>query len=102
MAFSERLAPLFTAIGFPDPAGAIDAVLSYTIGMRTTEAAWLGTVAKAGETESEFIARLLPAAQRAAAPSVAVGGDGATGVTRSLTPAPAVRVFSILTPVQPP
>ncbi|MEU9985278.1 TetR/AcrR family transcriptional regulator C-terminal domain-containing protein [Streptomyces sp. NPDC048045] len=67
MAFSERLAALFTAIGFPEPSGAIDAVLSYTIGMSTTEAAWLTTVARSGETEAGFIARLLPAAQQAAA-----------------------------------
>ncbi|MET8454042.1 TetR/AcrR family transcriptional regulator C-terminal domain-containing protein [Streptomyces sp. NPDC005209] len=67
MAFSERLASLFIAIGFPDPSGAIDAVLSYTIGMSTTEAAWLSTVARSGETEAEFIDRLLPAAQQAAA-----------------------------------
>ncbi|MFJ3302168.1 TetR/AcrR family transcriptional regulator C-terminal domain-containing protein [Streptomyces sp. NPDC086549] len=67
MAFSERLAALFTAIGFPEPSGAIDAVLSYTIGMSSTEAAWLTTVARSGETEAEFINRLLPAAQQAAA-----------------------------------
>jgi AcrR family transcriptional regulator len=67
MSVSERLAALFTAAGFPDPGSAIDAVLSYVIGMSTTEAAWLTTVARTGETEAEFIARLLPAAQRAAA-----------------------------------
>lgn len=67
MSFSERLAALFTAIGFPEPSGAIDAVLSYTIGMSSTEAAWLTTVARSGETEAEFINRLLPAAQQAAA-----------------------------------
>jgi hypothetical protein len=35
--------------------------------MSTTEAAWLTTVARSGETEAEFIARLMPAAQQAAA-----------------------------------
>lgn len=65
MAYSERLATLFTVAGFEDPNGAIDAVLSYVIGMSTTEAAWLLTVARSGESEAEFIARLLPAAQRA-------------------------------------
>ncbi|WP_217206469.1 TetR/AcrR family transcriptional regulator [Streptomyces sp. AC550_RSS872] len=67
MTYSERLAALFTTAGFPDPNGAIDAVLSYVIGMSTTEAAWLTTVARSGETEAGFIARLMPAAQQAAA-----------------------------------
>ncbi|MET8325013.1 TetR/AcrR family transcriptional regulator C-terminal domain-containing protein [Streptomyces sp. NPDC005181] len=67
MSFSERLAVLFTAAGFPEPSRAIDTVLSYVIGMSTTEAAWLTTVARSGETEAAFIARLMPAAQRAAA-----------------------------------
>ncbi|MDX6348705.1 MAG: hypothetical protein QOF84_3495 [Streptomyces sp.] len=67
MSFSERLAALFTAAGFPEPSRAIDTVLSYVIGMSTTEAAWLTTVARSGETEAAFIARLMPAAQRAAA-----------------------------------
>lgn len=68
MSYSERLAALFTAAGFPDPGTAIDAVLSYVIGMSTTEAAWLTTVARSGESESGLIARLLPAVQQATAP----------------------------------
>ena len=48
MSLSERLAALFTTAGFPDPSGAIDVVLSYVIGMSTTEAAWLTTVARSG------------------------------------------------------
>ncbi|MER6713051.1 MULTISPECIES: TetR/AcrR family transcriptional regulator C-terminal domain-containing protein [unclassified Streptomyces] len=67
MNFSERLAALFTAAGFPEPSRAIDAVFSYVIGMSTTEAAWLTTVARSGETESEFVARLLPTAQQVSA-----------------------------------
>jgi len=67
MSLSERLAVLFTTAGFPDPGGAIDVVLSYVIGMSTTEAAWLTTVARSGETEAGFIARLMPAARQAAA-----------------------------------
>jgi AcrR family transcriptional regulator len=67
MSYSERLAALFTAAGFPEPDGAIDTVLSYVIGVSTTEAAWLTTVARSGETEAAFIARLMPAAQQAAA-----------------------------------
>ena len=67
MSVSERLAALFTTAGFPDPSGAIDAVLSYVIGMSTTEAAWLTTVARSGESEADFVARLMPAAKQAAA-----------------------------------
>ncbi|MFE7275642.1 TetR/AcrR family transcriptional regulator [Streptomyces sp. NPDC057623] len=67
MAFSERLAALFTAAGFAKPSGPIDTLLSYVTGMSTTEAAWLITVARSGETEADFIARLMPAAQQAAA-----------------------------------
>ncbi len=67
MSFSERLAALFAAAGFPEPSRAIDTVLSYVIGMSTTEAAWLTTVARSGETEAAFVARLMPAAQQAMA-----------------------------------
>ena len=67
LSVSERLAALFIKAGFPDPSGAIDAVLSYVMGMSTTEAAWLTTVARSGETEADFVARLLPAARQAAA-----------------------------------
>ena len=67
MSLSERLAGLFVTAGFPDPGGAIDVLLSYVIGMSTTEAAWLTTVARSGETEAGFISRLMPAAQQAAA-----------------------------------
>ena len=83
MAFSERLAALFTAAGFPEPSRAIDTVLSYVIGMSTTEAAWLTTVARSGESEAGFIARLMPAAQRAAAghEHLATGYADATAAT---------------------
>ncbi|MER5635852.1 TetR/AcrR family transcriptional regulator C-terminal domain-containing protein [Kitasatospora sp. NPDC002227] len=65
MAFSERLATLFADAGFPEPSRAIDAVLAFVLGMSVTEAAWLSTVARAGETETEFVARLMPAAREA-------------------------------------
>ncbi|MFC0847471.1 TetR/AcrR family transcriptional regulator C-terminal domain-containing protein [Streptomyces noboritoensis] len=67
MSFSERLAALFADAGFPEPERAIETVLSYVIGMSTTEAAWLTTVARSGESEADFIARLMPAAQQAVA-----------------------------------
>ncbi|MGW2249107.1 TetR/AcrR family transcriptional regulator C-terminal domain-containing protein [Kitasatospora sp. NPDC001660] len=66
MSFAEQLTVLFTAAGFPEPVRAIDTLVCYTIGMGTTESAWLTTVARSGETEAEFIARLMPAAQEAA------------------------------------
>ncbi|MFG2374660.1 TetR/AcrR family transcriptional regulator C-terminal domain-containing protein [Streptomyces sp. NPDC048504] len=86
MSFSERLAALFTAVGFPEPSGAIDAVLSYTIGMSTTEAAWLTTVARSGESEGEFIARLMPAAQQAAAGHAHLAGSYAESAATSTDP----------------
>jgi AcrR family transcriptional regulator len=67
MSLSERLAALFVTAAFPDPSGAIDVVLAYVIGMSTTEAAWLTTVARSGQTEAEFVQALIPAAQQAAA-----------------------------------
>ncbi|MEU1180546.1 TetR/AcrR family transcriptional regulator [Streptomyces sp. NPDC005820] len=84
MAYSERLAALFTAVGFPDPGRAVEPVLSYVIGISTTEAAWLTTVARSGETEAEFVARLMPAARQAAADYGHLSGEYATG-----TPDPA-------------
>ncbi|MEU6862281.1 TetR/AcrR family transcriptional regulator C-terminal domain-containing protein [Streptomyces sp. NPDC046876] len=67
MSYSERLATLVTRAGFPEPSRAIDALMAYVVGMSTTEAAWLSTVARSGQSEAEFIGRLLPAAQQAAA-----------------------------------
>ncbi|MFD9723212.1 TetR/AcrR family transcriptional regulator [Streptomyces sp. NPDC059072] len=66
MSYSSRLATLFVEAGFPEPPRAIESLLAYVIGMSTTEAAWLTTVARSGETEAGFIARLMPAAQQAA------------------------------------
>jgi AcrR family transcriptional regulator len=67
MAYMAGLAELFAEAGFADPAIATDAVLSYVVGMATTETAWLATVARSGEPEVDFIARLMPAAREAAA-----------------------------------
>ncbi|MFD8209312.1 TetR/AcrR family transcriptional regulator C-terminal domain-containing protein [Streptomyces sp. NPDC059695] len=91
MAYSERLAALFTAAGFPEPSRAIDTLLSYVIGMSTTEAAWLGTVARSGETEAGFIARLMPAAQQAAAGHDHLAEAYADAATRSETDPVALR-----------
>ncbi|MFC5219217.1 TetR/AcrR family transcriptional regulator [Streptomyces coerulescens] len=86
MAFSERLAALFTTAGFTKPSGPIDTLLSYVIGMSTTEAAWLTTVARSGETEADFIARLMPAAQQAAAAHEHLAEGYAEAVTATTDP----------------
>ncbi|MFE5596900.1 TetR/AcrR family transcriptional regulator C-terminal domain-containing protein [Streptomyces sp. NPDC056549] len=91
MSYSERLAALFTAAGFPEPSRAIDTLLSYVIGMSTTEAAWLGTVARSGETEAGFIARLMPAAQQAAAGHDHLAEAYADAATRSAADPATVR-----------
>ncbi|MFJ3218551.1 TetR/AcrR family transcriptional regulator [Kitasatospora sp. NPDC086801] len=65
MAYGERLTALFGSAGFPEPTRAIDTLISYVVGMSTTEAAWLTTVARAGESEAAFITRLMPAAREA-------------------------------------
>ncbi|MFI7497726.1 TetR/AcrR family transcriptional regulator C-terminal domain-containing protein [Streptomyces sp. NPDC049687] len=75
MTYTERLAALFTAAGFPEPGRAIEPLLGYVIGISTTEAAWLTTVARSGETEAEFVNRLMPAARRAAAPYDHLAGE---------------------------
>ncbi|MEV0534962.1 TetR/AcrR family transcriptional regulator C-terminal domain-containing protein [Kitasatospora sp. NPDC050463] len=82
MTYSERMAALFAAAGFPEPSRAIDAVLSYAIGMSTTEAAWLTTVARSGQTEADFIAGLMPTAQAAVSGSehLASAYDAVVGV----------------------
>ncbi|MEV6972408.1 TetR/AcrR family transcriptional regulator C-terminal domain-containing protein [Kitasatospora sp. NPDC093806] len=67
VAVSERMAALFIAIGFPEPSRAIDTVLSFVVGMSNTEAAYLVTVARSGESEADFLARLMPSAQEAVA-----------------------------------
>ncbi|GIF69511.1 hypothetical protein Ais01nite_75460 [Asanoa ishikariensis] len=57
-AFSYGLVELFTAAGYPEPAGALDTLLSYVNGMSTAEAAWLNSAARSGQTEAEFVASL--------------------------------------------
>ncbi|MGW4132154.1 TetR/AcrR family transcriptional regulator [Amycolatopsis japonica] len=68
MRLNERLLGVFVSAGFPgDEANqAISAVISYVIGMGTTEAAWLTTVAKSGQGEREWAERLRPAVEEAA------------------------------------
>jgi hypothetical protein len=56
-------------------------VLAYVIGVSTTEAAWLGTVARSGRTEAEFVASLMPAARQAAAGHEHLAGSAAVAAT---------------------
>ncbi|WP_327677246.1 TetR/AcrR family transcriptional regulator C-terminal domain-containing protein [Kitasatospora sp. NBC_00458] len=91
VAVSERLAELFTAIGFPDAPRALDTILSYVIGMSTTEAAWLTTVARSGESEGAFIARLIPAAQEAVAGHELLADSYAAAATGSIADPVATR-----------
>ncbi|ANN19296.1 TetR family transcriptional regulator [Amycolatopsis orientalis] len=68
MRLNERLLAVFVSAGFPDDEAdqAISAVISYVIGMGTTEAAWLTTVAKSGRSEREWAEHLRPAVEEAA------------------------------------
>lgn len=64
---TERLAALFEEAGFAgrEVRPAANTVISYVLGVATTEAAWLTTVARAGQSEPEWVARLWPAAEAA-------------------------------------
>ena len=68
MRMTERLAALTEAAGFAgrEVGQAVNTVISYVLGVATTEAAWLTTLARAGESEREWVARLYPAAEQAA------------------------------------
>jgi AcrR family transcriptional regulator len=64
---TDRLAALFEAAGFTgrEVRQASNTVVSYVLGVATTEAAWLTTLARAGKTEREWVERLYPAAEQA-------------------------------------
>ncbi|MEV4505579.1 TetR/AcrR family transcriptional regulator C-terminal domain-containing protein [Streptomyces klenkii] len=89
MSFSDRLGALFIKAGFPDPTRAIDSLIAYVMGMSSAEAAWLTTVARTGETEAGFVARLMPAAQQAAAGHENLTEAYANAATDALDPAEA-------------
>ncbi|GHE13120.1 TetR/AcrR family transcriptional regulator [Streptomyces alanosinicus] len=57
---SERMAAVYKAAGFPsDETGhAMKTVISYVIGMATSEAAYLSLIARSGKSEREFIESL--------------------------------------------
>ncbi|MFI6042052.1 TetR/AcrR family transcriptional regulator C-terminal domain-containing protein [Nocardia sp. NPDC051321] len=68
MRFTELLVGLFEAGGFPEDetSDAISLVTSYVVGMGISEAAWLGLLARSGQTEHEMVAQLRPVAEEAA------------------------------------
>ncbi|HEY1177814.1 MAG TPA: TetR/AcrR family transcriptional regulator [Phytomonospora sp.] len=66
---SGEFMAVFQAAGFPvlDADKVMNTLISYVIGMATSEAAWLQLVARSGKTEAEWVAELLPRAIEAAA-----------------------------------
>ncbi|MFD6437481.1 TetR/AcrR family transcriptional regulator [Streptomyces venezuelae] len=57
---SERMAAVYRTAGFPEAETelALSTVISYVIGMATSEAAYLSLIARSGTTEREFAERL--------------------------------------------
>jgi AcrR family transcriptional regulator len=57
---SERMAAVYRAAGFPsdETGNAMKTVISYVIGMATSEAAYLSLIARSGKSEREFIESL--------------------------------------------
>lgn len=70
MRLSEGLLTVFEAGGFSLQAAdqAVNTFVAYVIGISTSEAAWLTTVARSGRSEAEWTERLWPAAEKAAEP----------------------------------
>ncbi|MET7795963.1 TetR/AcrR family transcriptional regulator [Streptomyces decoyicus] len=68
MRISEGMIGMFRKAGFPaDEADhAVSTLTAYVIGMAVSEAAWLTMLARSGESEREWVKRLLPAAEEAA------------------------------------
>jgi AcrR family transcriptional regulator len=67
MRLTEALLAAFEEAGFSLEAAeqAMNTVVAYVVGISTSEAAWLTTLARSGQTEQEWADRLLPAAEQA-------------------------------------
>jgi AcrR family transcriptional regulator len=67
MRLTERLAALVEGAGFTgrEVRQAVSTVVSYVLGVATSEAAWLTTLARAGQSERDLVASLYPAAEQA-------------------------------------
>lgn len=70
MRLSDRMVAMFDRAGFAleEAEQAMSSVAAYVMGIATSEAAWLTTVARSGRTEQEWTEYLLPAAEAAAEP----------------------------------
>lgn len=68
MRLTERLLELFVAAGFPieEAQHAVQTLVAYVLGTATSEAAWLRTLQREGQTEEERMAALWPLAEEAA------------------------------------
>ncbi|TPQ18840.1 TetR/AcrR family transcriptional regulator [Streptomyces sporangiiformans] len=68
MRFSDAMLGVFEDAGFSleQADQAVTTVGAYTMGVAITEAAWLTTVNRSGQSEQEWMERLLPAAEEAA------------------------------------
>ncbi|MGY5133016.1 TetR/AcrR family transcriptional regulator [Streptomyces nigrescens] len=68
MRISEAMVGMFRTAGFPadEADAAVSTLTAYVIGMAVSEAAWLTLLARGGESEQEWMERLLPAAEEAA------------------------------------
>lgn len=64
---SEAMLAVFEEAGFSLEAAdqAMNTVVAYVIGISTSEAAWLTTLARSGQSEQEWAGRLWPAAEQA-------------------------------------
>ncbi|MGW6235329.1 TetR/AcrR family transcriptional regulator [Streptomyces sp. NPDC055094] len=70
MRLFESLLTVFEEAGFPLPKAdqAVNTVVSFVIGVSTSEAAWLTMLARSGRSEQEWTEQVWPAAERAVAP----------------------------------
>lgn len=68
MRLTERLLRLFAAAGFPldEAQHAVQALTGYVLGVAMSEAAWLRSLQREGQSEQERMAALWPAAEEAA------------------------------------
>ncbi|MFF2807892.1 TetR/AcrR family transcriptional regulator [Streptomyces sp. NPDC058000] len=69
MRASEGMLSLFKAAGLPSDEAdlAVSTLTAYVIGMSISEASWLTTLARSGQSEREWVANLWPSAEEAAA-----------------------------------
>ncbi|MFJ3624416.1 TetR/AcrR family transcriptional regulator [Streptomyces iakyrus] len=67
MRMSDRMLALFETAGFPaeETDSAMSTVVSYVIGVATSEAAYLSMIARSGGTESDWLRALRPAVEAA-------------------------------------